>query len=118
MGYPVLKEDRRSLINDLALSDSSLQDALSYADSVDVVERTEDEQLYVDFDINSGALLRLHAPLTPVLSCACHSRAGGRTIYATVTSDGARLYALFCIGATAATEDLFKMMRASLRTIK
>ena len=54
-GYPVLKEDRRSLINDLALSDSSLQDALSYADSVDVVERTEDEQLYVDFDIVSGA---------------------------------------------------------------
>ncbi len=58
------------------------------------------------------------------LSCAeqtgllCLSCAGGRTIYATVTSDGARLYALFCIGATAATEDVFKMMRASLRTIK
>jgi hypothetical protein len=124
-GYPVLKEDRRSLINDLALSDSSLQDALSYADAVDVVERTEDEQLYVDFDINSGARRRLVASRRVAMPRAlsrwgvrCRSCAGGRTIYATVTSDGARLYALFCIGATAATEDLFKMMRASLRTIK
>ena len=95
-GYPVLKADRKSLINDLALSDSSLQDALSYADDVVVAERTEDDQLYVDFDIVSG----------------------GRTIYSTVTSDGARLYALFCIGATDSTAEFFKQMRASLRTIK
>ena len=95
-GYPKLKEDRRSIINDLSLSDSTLQDALSYADAVDVSERTEDEQLYVDFDIIGG----------------------GRTIYATVTSDGARLYALFVNGATAATDEAFKAMRNSLRSIK
>ena len=95
-GSPVLKQDRRSLIDDLALSDSSLQDALSYADDVVVAERTTDEQLYVDFDIISG----------------------GRTIYATVTSDGARLYALFCIGATPATDEAFRTMRTSLRYIK
>lgn len=95
-GYPKLKEDRRSIIDDLSLSDSTLQDALSYSDEVVVAERTEDEQLYVDFDIVSG----------------------GRTIYATVTSDGARLYALFCNGATAATDEAYKTMRNSLRTIK
>jgi hypothetical protein len=95
-GYPKLKEDRRGIIDDLSLSDSTLQDALSYSDAVEVVERTEDGQLYVDFDIVSG----------------------GRTIYATVTSDGARLYALFCNGATSATEEAYKTMRNSLRTIK
>jgi len=96
MGYPVLKEDRRGIVDDLSLSDSALQDALSYADNVEVVERMEDEQLYVDYDIVSG----------------------GRTIYVTITSDGARLYALFCNGATAATDAMFKTMRSSLRTIK
>ena len=95
-GYPRLKEDRRGIIDDLSLSDSTLQDALSYADAVEVSERTEDEQLYVDYDIIGG----------------------GRTIYATVTSDGARLYALFCNGATAATDEAYKAMRNSLRTIK
>ena len=95
-GYPQLKEDRRGIIDDLSLSDSTLQDALSYADNVEVVERMEDGQLYVDFDIVSG----------------------GRTIYATVTCDGARLYALFCNGATSATDELFKTMRSSLHTIK
>ncbi len=63
LGYPVLKEDRQSIINDLALSDSSLQDALSFAEDLRVAERTEDGQLYVDFDIVSGA-------------CAC-ARPGG-----------------------------------------
>jgi hypothetical protein len=66
----VLKEDRRGLIDDLSLSDSSLQDALQYADEVVVTERTEAEQLYIDFDIVSGArsralpLLLRELPLT------------------------------------------------------
>ena len=45
-------------------------------------------------------------------------RAGGRTIYATVTSDGARLFALFVNGATPATDEKFRAMRDSLHTIK
>jgi hypothetical protein len=66
--------------------------------------------------------VRAHVPLLlrelPLKYLLCvTARAGGKTIYATVTSDGARLYALFCLGATDATDAMFRGMRSSLRTL-
>lgn len=56
--YAKLKEDRRGIVSDLALSDSSIQDALTFADDVVVGERVIDGKTYADFDIVTGALSR------------------------------------------------------------
>lgn len=74
-GYNKLKEDRQSLLSDLALSDYNLQDAIVGADSIEVTERDAYGQTYIDFDLYGyfGA------------------------IFACVTVYGGRLYALFSV---------------------
>ena len=74
-GHNKLKEDRQSLLSDLALSDYNLQDAIVGADSIEVTERDAYGQTYIDFDLYGyfGA------------------------IFACVTVYGGRLYALFSV---------------------
>ena len=93
--YQVLKEDRRSIVNDLALSDSLIQDALSFADEVRVSERTVRGRPVADFDIVTG----------------------NEAIYLAVTCDGARLYGLFVLGGTSADNDPARTIRNSLTTL-
>jgi hypothetical protein len=93
--YAKLKEDRRGIVNDLALSDSSIQDALSFADDVVVGERIIDGKTYADFDIVTGS----------------------DAIYLCVTCDGSRLYGLFVLGGSSAAEDPAREIRASLRSL-
>jgi len=93
--YARLKEDRAGIISDLALSDSAIQDALSFADEVKVTDKVKGGQDYVDFDIVTG----------------------GEAVYVSVTCDGSRLYALFCIGGSSAPDDEFRLMRDSLVTL-
>jgi len=93
--YERLKEDRTSIINDLALSDSAIQDALSFADKVEVTNKTKNGQAYADFDIIGG----------------------GEAIYVSVTSDGSRLFALFVTGAGPGPDDQARIMRDSLVTL-
>lgn len=94
--YERLKDDRASIINDLALGDSAIQDALSFADRVDVINKTKDGQAYVDFDIVGG----------------------GDAIYVSVTSDGSRLFALFATGGRDEANDIGRVIRDSLVTLK
>ena len=94
VGYPALKEDRRSIISDLALSDSAVQDALSFADEVLVSERTIDGQAYASFDIISGP----------------------EAYYVAVTCDGSRLYGLFAVGKTG--DERLLTARDSLRSLQ
>ena len=78
-GYTALKSDRRSILDDLSLSDSSLQDSLQSEDiDVSLSEVTaypdgKTAQPYVYFDLSSPSEHAL----------------------ATITSDGVRLFALF-----------------------
>ena len=90
--YERLKEDRASIINDLALSDSIILDALNFADKVEVVNKTKGGQAYVDFDILGG----------------------GDDIYVSCTSDGARLFALFVTGSD---DTQGRLIRDSLVTL-
>ena len=93
--YAVLKEDRRSIVNDLALSDSGIQDALTFADEVVVGERVVDGKIYADFDIVTG----------------------NEAIYLSVTCDGSRLYGLFVLGGSARADDPARVIRNSLQSL-
>lgn len=98
-GYNKLKEDRQSLLNDLALSDYNLQDALIGADNIEVSEREVDGQTFIDFDLYGffGA------------------------IFASVTVYGGRLYAVFSNVPDSVLEkdkDQGKRLRNSLQIIK
>lgn len=93
--YASLKEDRRSIVNDLALSDSGIQDALTFADDVVVGERIVDDVKIADFDIITG----------------------NEAIYLAVTCDGSRLYGLFVLGGSASPDDPARTIRNSLRAL-
>lgn len=93
--YAALKEDRRSIVNDLALSDSGIQDALTFADDVVVGERIVDGKVIADFDIITG----------------------NEAIYLAVTCDGSRLYGLFVLGGSASPDDPAREIRNSLRSL-
>jgi hypothetical protein len=93
--YASLKEDRRSIVNDLALSDSGIQDALTFADDVVVGERVVDDVKIADFDIVTG----------------------NEAIYLAVTCDGSRLYGLFVLGGSPAPDDPARTIRNSLRAL-
>ena len=95
--YERLKEDRAGIINDLALSDSLIQDALSFAEEVKVSETKLEGQDYVYFDIVTG---------------------NNEGILVAVTCDGSRLYALFCTGASTAADSPARLVRDSLRSLR
>lgn len=101
-GYTQLKSDRRSILDDLALSDSSLQDSLQSEDvEVSLSESTgsdASEQPYVYFDVGSP-----------------NERA-----LVTVTTDGVRLFALFARTSPASFKrapNTYYRIQNSLKTI-
>lgn len=90
---------QENIINDLALSDVKIQDALGSAENLDQRERKDDAgQLYYDYEIESPA---------------------GHTLI-TVTVARNKLYAVFVMAPTAAwnkDEKMLRKMWSSFRTI-
>jgi len=73
-GYQTLKEDKSSLLDDLAIADGNLQDTLALAEEFTITERKNDEgQLFVEYDVIGE----------------------GNSILVNLTTYGGRLYVFF-----------------------
>ena len=97
-GYLKLKDDRDSIISDLAIADIQLQDILAGQETFESRSRTQGDQLFYDYDISSYDTQML----------------------ATATVDGGRIYILVVLAPSneyRRDEKKFQTIRNSLNTL-
>lgn len=97
-GYLKLKDDRESIISDLAIGDIQLQDILQGQESFESSNRMVDDQLFYDYDITGF----------------------NQKCLASATVDGGRLYILFVLTSVNnynKEKDKYDFMQKSLKTL-